>query len=363
MTSRQRVWIELEDGTRLCGRGFGALAATSGEVVFNTSMVGYVESLTDPSYRGQILLLTYPLVGNYVVPPADADRFESGAIQVRGLLVARAMHDTSHAGAARSLHDWLLAEGVPGVEGVDTRSLTLRLRERGTMLGRILPDGLDPADHPPLYDPNRGDVVREVSVTAPELHAPTEGSPRNGRTRRVVLVDCGAKRSLRRELQARGVEVLVVPYDHDYTGERFDGVLLSNGPGNPDYCRRTVEVLRRAMALGRPIFGVCLGSQLLGLAAGARTYKLRYGHRGQNQPCAEVGTTRCVLTSQNHGYALDEATIPEGWELWFRNANDGSVEGIRHARRPFAGVQFHPEAAPGPLDSRYLFDRFVESLG
>lgn len=362
MTSGGRVVLELEDGTRLCGRGFGAPVAASGEVVFNTSMVGYVESLTDPSYRGQILVLTYPLIGNYGVPPADADRFESGAIQARGLIVSRAMHDTSHAGATRSLPEWLLAEGVPGVEGIDTRFLTLRLRERGTMLGRIMPEGLDPADHPPLYDPNRSDIVREVTVSQPELFPPT-GPPVDGRVKRVVLVDCGAKRSIRRELTARGCEVLVVPYDHDYTGERFDGVMLSNGPGNPDYCRPTVEVLRRAMALGRPIFGVCLGSQLLGLAAGARSYKLRYGHRGQNQPCVEVGTTRCVLTSQNHGYAIDAATVPEGWEVWFRNANDGSVEGLRHARRPFSGVQFHPEAAPGPLDSRYLFDRFVESLG
>lgn len=353
-----RVVLELEDGTRLMGRGFGAAAPTTGEVVFNTSMVGYVESLTDPSYRGQILVLTYPLIGNYGVPPADADRFESSRIQVRGLVVARAMHDTSHAGAGRSLHEWLATEGVPGIDGIDTRFLTLRLRERGTMLGRIVPAGLDPAEHPPLYDPNRGDIVAEVTVPEPVFHAASGG----GAAKRVVLVDCGAKRSILRELLARGVEVLQVPHDHDYTGERFDGVLVSNGPGNPDYCRQTVEVLRRAMALGRPIFGICLGSQLLGLAAGARTYKLRYGHRGQNQPCLEVGTERCVLTSQNHGYALDEATVPEEWTVWFRNANDGSIEGLRHTRRPFAGVQFHPEAAPGPLDSQYLFDRFVESL-
>lgn len=363
MTRNGRVVLELEDGTRLSGRGFGAPVGASGEVVFNTSMVGYVESLTDPSYRGQILVLTYPLIGNYGVPGPEADCFESGRIQARALVVSRAMHDTSHAGAGRSLHEWLLAEGIPGVECVDTRFLTLRLRERGTMLGRIVPDGLDPTEHPPLYDPNRSDIVREVTVPEPELHAPT-AAPRGGsRPKRVVLVDCGAKRSIRRELTARGVEVLVVPYDHDYTGERFDGVMLSNGPGNPDYCRPTVEVLRRAMALGRPIFGVCLGSQLLGLAAGARTFKLRYGHRGQNQPCIEAGSERCVLTSQNHGYAIDAATVPDGWEVWFRNANDGSVEGLRHARRPFSGVQFHPEAAPGPLDSRYLFDRFVESLG
>jgi carbamoyl-phosphate synthase small subunit len=244
---------------------------------------------------------------------------------------------------------------------VDTRFLTLRLRERGTMLGRIAPAGLDPAAQPPLYDPNRGDIVREVTVPAPQLFAPTAGV--GGRPRRVVLVDCGAKRSILRQLRERGLDVLVVPYDHDFTAEPYAGVVVSNGPGNPEHCRPTIEILRRAMAVGRPIFGVCLGAQVLALAAGARTYKLRYGHRGQNQPCLEEGTARCVLTSQNHGYAIDEPTLPEGWRVSYRNANDGSVEGIRHERRPFSAVQFHPEAAPGPLDSRYLFDRFVESLG
>jgi carbamoyl-phosphate synthase small subunit len=458
MRTARRVFLELEDGTRLAGASFGHFGQASGEVVFSTGMVGYVESLTDPSYRGQILVMTYPLIGNYGVPDkADADRFESDRIQVAGLVVARAHDDASHAGAARSLPEWLASEEIPGVEGIDTRYLTLRLREHGTMLGRILPADVQPTELMPMFDPNRIDVVSTVTVKEPvswdgriqksdtrsqksevqtpdggkvtvkepvswdgriqksdtrsqksevqtpdggkvtvkepvswdgriqksdtrsqksEVQTPDGGKvtdtepvswdagqgtkneergTRNERRKRVILVDCGVKRSIRRELLARGVEVRQVPSNWDYTGEPFDGILVSNGPGNPEQCPTTIEVLRRAMALGRPILGICLGTQLMALAAGARTYKLRYGHRGQNQPCRESGSDRCRLTSQNHGYAVDARTLPDDWQVWFTNINDGSVEGIRHKRRPFAGVQFH-------LDSRDLFDRFVESL-
>jgi carbamoyl-phosphate synthase small subunit len=359
--------LELEDGSRFRGTGFGHPGATSGEVVFNTGMVGYPESLTDPSYRGQILVMTYPLVGNYGVPASsEPDRFESGRMQVAGLVVLSAVEDRSHAGAARTLGQWLAEEGVVGVEGVDTRRLTLRLRERGTMLGRICgevaepgagelsnPGTLEPTA-PPFFDPNRVNIVADVCVQEPLRWG-------KGR-KRVILVDCGVKRSIRRELLARELEILQVPADFDYTGERFDGIVVSNGPGNPEQCQATVAVLRRAMALGRSMFGICLGSQLLALAAGGRTYKLRYGHRGQNQPCREGGSSRCRLTSQNHGYAVDADSLSDDWQVWFTNANDGSVEGIRHRRRPFRAVQFHPEAGPGPLDSRNLFDEFVESL-
>jgi carbamoyl-phosphate synthase small subunit len=349
----KKVVLELEDGSKFAGTGFGFHGLASGEVVFNTSMVGYVESLTDPSYRGQILVLTYPLIGNYGVPAADRDAFESARIQASGLIVATAHSDQSHATAARSLHQWLSEESVPGVEGIDTRGLTILLRERGTMLGRILP--ADFVGEPvALYDPNGIDIVPEVCVRQPQLF----GSGR----KRVILVDCGVKLSIRRELLRRGVEVLQVPADYDYTGERFDGILVSNGPGNPERCGATVSVLHRALALNRPIFGICLGCQLIALAAGAITYKLRYGHRGQNQPCREKGTDRCRLTSQNHGFAVDAGTLPRDWQVWFENANDGSVEGIRHLRRPVSAVQFHPEGKPGPLDSLDLFDRFVETL-
>jgi carbamoyl-phosphate synthase small subunit len=353
--------LELEDGTRLTGASFGHVGPTSGEVVFTTGMTGYIESLTDPSYRGQILVFTYPLIGNYGVPAADdIERFESGRIQVAGVVVAFAHADASHAQAARSLTDWLAAEQVPGIEGIDTRHLTIKLRERGTMLGRIVPNadcGMSNADseihipHSELFDPNQVNIVAETASRNPERFG--SGG------KRVILVDCGVKRSIRRELLARDLEVLQVPWDWDYTGEQFSGILVSNGPGNPEQCRSTVEILRRAMALNRPIFGICLGAQLMALAAGAKTYKLRYGHRGQNQPCLETGTEHCRLTSQNHGFAIDASTLPADWSVWFLNANDGSVEGIRHKRRPFSAVQFHPEASPGPLDSRDLFDAFV----
>jgi len=350
---RRQVILELEDGSKFTGAGFGFHGTASGEVVFNTSMVGYVESLTDPSYRGQILVLTYPLIGNYGVPSRESDCFESDRIQACGLVVSSAHSDQSHATATRSLHQWLIEEHVPGVEGIDTRRLTILLRERGTMLGRILPADYS-GDPVPMYDPNRVSIVPEVSVKQPQQF----GSGR----KRVVLVDCGVKLSIRRELLRRGVEVLQVPAGYDYTGEQFDGILVSNGPGNPEQCGVTVAVLRRALALSRPVFGICLGCQLIALAAGARTCKLRYGHRGQNQPCREKGTDRCRLTSQNHGFAIDAASLPHDWHVWFENANDGSVEGIRHARRPVAAVQFHPEGRPGPLDSEDLFDRFVETL-
>jgi carbamoyl-phosphate synthase small subunit len=289
------------------------------------------------------------------------------------VVVAFAHNDVSHAQAARSLTDWLASEQVPGIEGIDTRHLTIKLRERGTMLGRIvsipvskgareqgsksegeLPDSEIHIPHSELFDPNRVNIVAETASRNPERFG--SGG------KRVILVDCGVKRSIRRELLARGLEVFQVPWDWDYTGEQFSGILVSNGPGNPEQCRSTIEILRRAMALNRPIFGICLGAQLMALAAGAKTYKLRYGHRGQNQPCLEIGTERCRLTSQNHGFAIDAATLPADWSVWFTNANDGSVEGIRHKRRPFSAVQFHPEASPGPLDSRDLFDAFVAKL-
>jgi carbamoyl-phosphate synthase small subunit len=352
MMTDTKVVLELENGTQLEGTGFGAHVPASGEVVFNTGMVGYVESLTDPSYRGQILVLTYPLVGNYGVPaPGDPDRYESDRIQVAGLVISRLHEDTSHAGAARSLSQWLEAEGAPGISGIDTRHLTLMLRERGTMLGRISVPGTDPV---PMFDPNKVNIVAEVCTSKPR----TLGQG----PKRVILVDCGTKHSIRRELLQRGIEVVQVPAEHDYTGERFDGILVSNGPGDPEQSPRTIEILRRAMALNRPIFGICLGCQLMALAAGARTYKLPYGHRGQNQPCRETGTDQCRLTSQNHGFAVRPDSLDSDWEVWFTNANDGSVEGIRHLRRPFLAVQFHPEASPGPLDSLDLFDRFTEML-
>jgi carbamoyl-phosphate synthase small subunit len=336
----------LQDGTTLTGRLRGYAKSVAGEVVFNTGMVGYTEALTDPSYRGQIMVLTYPLVGNYGVPA----HFESAKIQATALVVSELASEYSHAAATKSLPQWLEEQGIPCLSGIDTRALTKRLRHAGVMLGRLVAEGEDIA----LDDPNQRNLVADVSVRERIVY------PGNGKT--VLLVDCGCKESIVTELRARGVTVIRVPWDYDFLAEDFDGVLVSNGPGDPSACTATIDNVRRALATNRPVFGICLGHQLLALAAGARTYKLKFGHRGHNQPCKEEGTERCYITSQNHGYAVDAQTLPSGWDAWFTNANDGSNEGMRHRTRPLMSVQFHPEAAPGPVDSARLFDEFVSLM-
>jgi carbamoyl-phosphate synthase small subunit len=339
--------LVLEDGTAIAGSLYGFPSSVAGEVVFNTGMVGYTEALTDPSYRGQILVLTYPLVGNYGVPPA----FESEKIQASALVVSELAQEYSHATALKGLPQWLHEEGIPCLAGIDTRALTKRLRTRGCMLGKIVVGDEDIAFH----DPNQENLVAAVSSSERQVY------PARGKTagKTVVLVDCGAKGSIIEELRQRDLTVIRVPWDYDFLAEDFDAVLVSNGPGDPGMCSVTIQNLRRALDLNRPILGICLGHQLLALAAGANTYKLKFGHRGHNQPCIEEGTGRCFITSQNHGFAVDANTLPAGWHPWFVNANDGSNEGMRHATRPFMSVQFHPEAAPGPVDCGHLFDRFV----
>ena len=319
-------------------------------------MVGYPETLTDPSYRGQILILTYPLIGNYGVPRGDARdaiprHFESERVQVAGLVVAECCGEYSHWNAGKSLSRWLAEQGVPGIQGVDTRALTKKIRSDGTMLGRIVCD-----EEPPFEDPNERNLVAEVSAREPVVYG--DGAPR------VLAVDCGMKANIIRCFLKRGVRVIRVPWDYDFNNGEYDyeGLFVSNGPGDPKMCTAAIGNLREALARERKIFGICLGNQLLALAAGADTYKLKYGHRSQNQPCLERGTKRCHITSQNHGYAVDTETLPEGWEPWFVNANDQTNEGIRHARLPFSSVQFHPEASGGPTDTEYLFDSFIESL-
>jgi carbamoyl-phosphate synthase small subunit len=336
----------LEDGTVFRGRSMGADKSVAGEVVFNTGMVGYSEALTDPSYRGQIMTLTYPLVGNYGV----ARDFESPRIQATALVVSELATEYSHAAAERSLPQWLKDEGIPCIAGIDTRALTKRLRTSGCMLGKVVV-GTEEVD---FSDPNQKNLVAEVSNAGREVF---EGS---GKT--IVVVDCGAKGSIIEELRKRDLTVIRVPWDYDFLQEDFDGLFISNGPGDPTACVQTIDNIRKAMQLNRPIMGICLGNQLLALAAGANTYKLKFGHRGHNQPCIEVGTGRCYITSQNHGFAVDEKTLPDGWHPWFRNANDGSNEGLRHSSKPFLSVQFHPEAAPGPVDCNHLFDKFSEML-
>jgi carbamoyl-phosphate synthase small subunit len=352
----QRGILALEDGSEFRGKLFGAERAVAGEVVFSTGMVGYPESMTDPSYAGQILAFTYPLVGNYGVPAVTRDEhdlpltFESERIHTRAIVVSTLSSDTCHHSAERSLAAWMVEAGVPGLVGVDTRALTKRLRTRGTMLGRITTEREQIA----WRDPNASNLVATVSINEPREYG--QDGPR------VVVVDTGCKTSILRALLRAKTRVLRVPWDYDFFDRDFDGILLPNGPGDPKMVERTIAHARRALEQQVPIFGVCLGAQILALAAGADTYKMRFGHRSQNQPCAEIGTRRCYVTTQNHGYAINSATLPDGWHDWFVNVNDLTSEGIRHDGQLARGVQFHPEAAPGPTDTAFLFESFTETL-
>ncbi len=365
MKSDAQWRLELEDGTVMKGIGFGALRPVAGEVVFNTGMAGYVESLTDPSYRGQILVLTYPLIGNYGVPaprrPGSLDGpFESGHIQVQGLVVQHYVAAPSHHASSRSLGDWLTAQAVPAITGVDTRTLTRRLREFGTMRGWLAPDAMSTAEvreHADQRDMQYG-IFREV--------APTDVLRYGGGSLEVLVIDAGAKDNIVRSLLARGAAVTRAPWHRDLAplAERSDAILIGNGPGDPkDLAPLVAQVGALLGRYRKPIFGVCLGNQILGLAAGGDTYKLPYGHRGVNQPVRDLQTGRCFVTSQNHGYAVREESLPAGWHPWFVNVNDGSNEGIRCADGPYSSVQFHPEASPGPQDTEFLFDDFLRLAG
>jgi carbamoyl-phosphate synthase small subunit len=344
----RQAHLRLSDGSLWHGISCAAHASINGEVVFNTGMMGYVETLTDPSYAGQILTFTYPLIGNYGVPPRSA--WESKKIQVRGVVIAHLSSAWSHWQGMQAFNAWLASQQIPCLTGVDTRALTLRLREHGVMLGAIEQE----CDTLTLEDPNKKNLVASVS--------PRKVTMRGRGGERVILVDCGAKENIARELLERGLTVVRVPYDFDYTKVKAAGIVISNGPGDPIQCKDTIKIIKKNFARTRPIFGICLGSQLMGLAAGATTYKLSYGHRGQNQPCMIEGTRQCVLTSQNHGYAVNEKSLPRDWKVSFRNTNDRTVEGIAHRKLPFFSVQFHPEAHPGPNDTNYLFDEFVKLL-
>ncbi len=364
----QQRKLVLEDDTVLVGQAFGADREVSGEVVFNTGMSGYVETLTDPSYRGQILVLTYPLQGNYGVPAPRKkeplaelkDGFESGKIQLQGLVVLRHSEHPSHWENVRSLGEWLASEGVPAIQGVDTRALTRKLRERGTMNGFLLNEH---SRTPSRSGPEIDSVVMKDVCAAVAVREPVRYE---GGALKILLVDTGAKDSIVRSLVSRGVTVIRVPFHHDlrpYVRE-CDGVMLSNGPGDPKDMLATVETIKSVIfPSGKPVFGVCMGNQLLGLAAGGDTVKLKYGHRSQNQPVQDLLTRRCYITSQNHGFVVRDDSLPGEWEPWFVNVNDGSNEGIRCRSKPWASVQFHPEAAPGPEDAAFLFDDFLRLVG
>ena len=364
----KKVTLVLQDGTEFHGESFGYEKPVAGEVVFNTAMMGYPESLTDPSYAGQLLMLTFPLVGNYGVPPFTIEQnglptfMESGRIYAKALIVSNYSESYSHWNAVESLAEWLKREHVPGVTGIDTRQLTKVLREHGVMMGRLVFDGAPSvgasAQQTEAIEEDYGAVNWVERVSCRDVIRYNEGAGR-----RVVLVDCGVKANIIRCLVNRGVEVVRVPWNYDYTDMSFDGLFLANGPGDPDKCVDAVEILKKQMSLSRkPICGICMGNQLLAKAGGATIYKLKYGHRSHNQPVREVGTNRCYVTSQNHGYAVDAATLGSEWRELFVNMNDGSNEGIRHQTNPWFSSQFHPEACSGPVDTEFMFDRFIEAL-
>ena len=356
MRETKRAVLTLEDGTTFEGKSFGYEGSTAGEVVFNTAMTGYPESLTDPSYEGQILVTTYPILGNYGVPPRRqkdevSEYYESDCIHCKAIVAQDYTYDHSHWQADRSLADWLKEEKIVGIYGVDTRALTKHLREHGSMLGKIVVDG---AGDVGFYDPNKENLVAKVSCKEVEHHGQGDKT--------VVLVDCGVKHNIIRCLTRRGVKVVRVPWDYDFTVIPYDGLFISNGPGNPDMAEKTGENIRKAIEIGKPICGICMGNQLLSKAAGATTYKLKYGHRSHNQPVRRVGSDQCFVTSQNHGFAVDSSTLSADWEPLFVNMNDGTNEGIRHKSKPFFSAQFHPEASSGPKDTEFLFDEFISLL-
>jgi len=365
LNEKQKVYLRLANGKVFTGYSFGKYGEIDGEVVFTTGMTGYPESLTDPSYSGQILVFTYPLIGNYGVPRFQRDGtaktvqdgFESGRIQVRGVVVSNYSFYYSHFDAAESLDQWLKDNDIPGIYGVDTRELTKVLRTTGVMLGKITTQTDDNAFN--IVDPNETNLASEVGVKEPVIYKPKNKKSK----KKILLIDCGVKNNIIRNFLRRGAEVIRVPHDYNplNSNYEFNGIFVSNGPGDPKMCKATIENLRNSFDLGMPIFGICLGSQILGLSSGADTYKLKFGHRSQNQPCIEVGG-HCYITSQNHGYAVDTKTLTEDWSEWFVNNNDGTNEGVKHKTKPFFAVQFHPESSPGPNDTGWLFDMFIDSI-
>ncbi|MCD7971920.1 MAG: glutamine-hydrolyzing carbamoyl-phosphate synthase small subunit [Candidatus Azobacteroides sp.] len=355
MPNEKKALLILDDGSVFEGISFGYEKSVAGEIVFNTAMVGYPESLTDPSYKGQILTVTYPLVGNYGVPANNvkdnlSEFYESEHIHVTALIISDYSHEYSHWNAEKSLGEWLKEEKIPGLYGIDTRELTKLIREKGSMKAKIVFEGED-LD---FVDPGLENQVAKVSCKEVIRYG-------NGK-KKIVLVDCGVKHNIIRSLLKRDVTIYRVPWDYDFSQIQYDGLFISNGPGDPSHCRTTVENIRKALDEDKPICGICMGNQLLAKAAGAQTYKLKYGHRSHNQPVIMKDTNRCFITSQNHGYAVDEKGLNENWEPLFINMNDRTNEGIRHKTKPFFSAQFHPEAASGPTDTDFFFDMFIDSM-
>jgi len=371
LQAARQARLVLEDGSEYSGYCFGKARSQAGEVVFSSAMTGYPQFLSDPSYRGQILVATYPLMGNGGIPvkaktcePLTDEQgiplhLESAQVQVSGFVVSEACDEPSHYSSGATLSAWFEKNNVPGIYGIDTRALAKRLRDHGVMQGKILVEGNREVTMDSGIIPN---PVAEVSCTETKTYLPDIGKDDKKPLLEIALVDCGIKANILRCLLARNVKVIRLPWNHDLKGMEYDGLLLSNGPGDPKACGKTIAAIRQAFDRKKPIFGIGLGNQIMALAAGADTFKLPYGHRGQAQPCIEEGTQHCYVTSQNHGYAVRAESLPRSWEPWFINANDGTVEGIRSNRYPFSAVQFSPEGCPGPRDTEFLIDGFIKQI-
>jgi carbamoyl-phosphate synthase small subunit len=355
MPDEFNIKLILENDFEIKGRSFGFPGSSAGEVVFNTAMTGYPESLTDPSYEGQILILTYPLIGNYGVPSNILENnllknFESEKIHISGLVISDYSFDSSHWKSQKTLSEWLIENRIPAIYDVDTRMITKLIREKGSMLGKIIFEKKE-ID---FYNPDKENLVAGVSTDKKIVYGKGEN--------KILLIDCGVKYNIIRRLITRDSTVIRVPWNYDYTNEEYDGLFITNGPGDPKMCDATINNLCSAIKKNKPIFGICLGNQLLCLAAGGDTYKLKYGHRSHNQPVLKNGTNRCFITSQNHGFAVNPDSLNSDWSVLFTNLNDNTNEGIIHKEKMIFSTQFHPEASSGPTDTDFLFDLFIENI-
>lgn len=362
--SENKARLILKDSTVFEGKAQGFAKSVAGEVVFTTGMVGYEQSLTDPSYAGQILVFTYPLIGNWGVPPKIF--WESSKIHVLGVVISDLTEKPNHHLMQSTLDRWLKNQKIPAICGIDTRRLTQKLREKGVMLGKIV-IGNNDID---FWNPNETDLVSKVSPKRMKIWRPgtrdQEPETRKNKTGNLTigLLNCGAKESIKNNLLKRGARVYDLPWNFDPFENNLpiDGLVISNGPGDPKMPKKSIEIIRKSLNKKIPTLGICLGNELLALAAGGNTYKLKFGHRAQNQPTIQEKTKKCFITTQNHGFAVDDNKLPKYFKRWFYNANDNSNEGIIHENLPFFSVQFHPEAAPGPTDTEWLFDFFLKKV-